>query len=87
VKPDGIVSFEDGRSYKTLKRHLTGLGMTPAQYRRKWGLPPDYPMVAPNLSAMRSELARGMRLGRSAPPGQEPVIGALRKRRDKHASR
>jgi predicted transcriptional regulator len=82
VKPDGIVSFEDGRSYKTLKRHLSRLGMSPTQYRQKWGLPPDYPMVAANLSAARSELARGMRLGRSANPGQEPVVGFLRK----HAS-
>jgi predicted transcriptional regulator len=87
VKPDGIISFEDGRSYKTLKRHLTSLGMTPTQYRQKWGLAPDYPMVAPNLSAARSELARGMRLGRSAAPGQQPVIGSPRKRRDKHVSR
>jgi predicted transcriptional regulator len=87
VKPDGIISFEDGRSYKTLKRHLASHGMTPAQYRHKWGLPPDYPMVAPNLSAMRSELARGMRLGRSAARAQEPVIAPERKRREKHAAR
>ncbi len=86
VKPDGIVSFEDGRSHKTLKRHLSGLGMTPAQYRQKWGLPSDYPMVAPNLSVLRSELARGMRLGRSMAPEQEPDVRSIRKRRDKYAS-
>lgn len=86
VKPEGIICFEDGRTYKTLKRRLSSLGMTPAQYRQKWGLPQDYPMVAPNLSAVRSELARGMRLGRRERPSQETVIGSLRKRRDKHAS-
>jgi predicted transcriptional regulator len=86
VTPDGIMSFEDGRSHKTLRRHLSSLGMTPAQYRLKWGLPPDYPMVAPNLSAVRSELARSMRLGRSAAPAQEPVPGSRRKPREKHAS-
>jgi predicted transcriptional regulator len=87
VKPDGIICFEDGRIYKSLKRRLTSLGMTPAQYRQKWGLPPDYPMVAPNLSALRSELARSMRLGSSAALGQEPVVGPPRKRREKHVSR
>ncbi len=87
VKPDGIISFEDGRSYKTLKRHLSSLGMTPAQYRQKWGLPSDYPMVAPNLSAIRSQLARGMRLGRNSDPAQEPVMGPPRKPRDEHAPR
>lgn len=86
VKPDGIVSFEDGRSYKTLRRHLSSLGMTPTQYRQKWGLPADYPMVAPNLSAIRSELARSMRLGRTAAPVQDPVPEARRKAREKHAS-
>lgn len=87
VKPDGIISFEDGRPYKTLRRHLSSLGMTPAQYLQKWGLPSDYPMVAPNLSAIRSELARSMRLGRSAAPAQEPAAGSRRKPRDKHVSR
>jgi predicted transcriptional regulator len=64
VAPDGLTSFEDGRVYKTLRRHLTSRGLTPAQYRQKWGLPADYPMVAPKLSAMRSEMARQTRLGR-----------------------
>jgi predicted transcriptional regulator len=87
VKPDGIISFEDGRPYKTLRRHLSSLGITPAQYLQKWGLPSDYPMVAPNLSAIRSELARSMRLGRSAASAQEPAASARRKPRDKHLSR
>lgn len=78
VRPDGITSFEDGKSYKTLRRHLSGLGMTPAQYRMKWGLPQDYPMVAPELSAVRSELARRTRLGRniaSSRKGARPSRG------------
>lgn len=89
VKPDGIVSFEDGRSYKTLRRHLSRLGLTPGQYRQKWGLPTDYPMVAPNLSAVRSELARNMRLGRSAEPmpPQDALARPRRNTRDKHAGR
>jgi predicted transcriptional regulator len=89
VKPDGIISFEDGRSYKTLRRHLSRLGLTPGQYRQKWGLPTDYPMVAPNLSAVRSELARNMRLGRSLEPAtaQEPPPRTRAHLRDKHISR
>lgn len=64
IMPDALVSFEDGKLYKTLKRHLAGRGLTPAAYREKWGLPPDYPMVAPNYSAVRSALARANGLGR-----------------------
>ena len=63
IKPDYIVSFEDGKHYKSMKRHLTRLGMTPEQYREKWGLPRDFPMVAPNYSAARSEMARKVGLG------------------------
>lgn len=63
VTPDGLVSFEDGRSYKTLKRHLSGRGLTPADYRAKYGLPSDYPMVAPNYSAARSAMAKNLGLG------------------------
>ncbi|MGE7416742.1 MucR family transcriptional regulator [Methylobacterium tarhaniae] len=64
VTPDHIVSLEDGKPYKTLKRHLAGRGMTPEQYRVKWGLPADYPMVAANYAAQRSELAKTNGLGR-----------------------
>jgi predicted transcriptional regulator len=60
---DALVSFEDGKSYKQLKRHVTSLGMTPAEYRAKWGLPADYPMVAASSSALRSSLAKAARLG------------------------
>ena len=64
VTPDYIISLEDGRQYKSLKRHLTGRGLTPAEYRTKWGLPTDYPMVAASYAAMRSELAKSIGLGR-----------------------
>lgn len=63
ITPNGLISFEDGRSYKTLKRHLTKHGLTPERYREKWGLPTDYPMTAPSYSARRSELARNLGLG------------------------
>jgi predicted transcriptional regulator len=65
VTPDHIVSLEDGRPYKSLKRHLSGRGLTPEHYRQKWGLPSDYPMVAANYAAQRSELAKSIGLGRS----------------------
>lgn len=64
VTPDALISFEDGKSYKTLKRHLTLKGLTPADYRDRWGLPKDYPMTAPSYSARRSELARSLGLGK-----------------------
>ena len=64
INPDFIVCLEDGKKFKSLKRHLrTQYGMTPEQYREKWALPPDYPMVAPNYAAARSQLAKQMGLG------------------------
>lgn len=63
ITPDALISFEDGRPYKTLRRHLTARGLTPVEYRAKYGLPDDYPMVAQNTSAARSELARSIGLG------------------------
>jgi predicted transcriptional regulator len=63
VTPEAIISLEDGKPYKSLKRHITKLGMTPQQYREKWGLPKDYPMVAASYAAKRSELAKTMGLG------------------------
>jgi predicted transcriptional regulator len=63
VQPDGIVSFIDGRTYKTLKRHLTAHGLTPERYRAQYGLPEDYPMTAPNYAAQRSALAKAIGLG------------------------
>ncbi len=63
ITPDFLISLEDGRRYKSLKRHLKGRGLTPEQYREKWGLPRDYPMVAPNYAKQRSELAKALGLG------------------------
>jgi predicted transcriptional regulator len=63
VTPDHIVSFIDGKPYKTLKRHLTGQGITPEEYRRKYGLSSDYPMTAANYAAYRSEMAKSIGLG------------------------
>jgi predicted transcriptional regulator len=65
VTPDYIVCLEDGRRLKMLKRHLqTAYAMTPEQYRERWGLSADYPMVAPNYARRRSELAKQIGLGR-----------------------
>ncbi len=67
VTDDFIISLEDGRRFKSLKRHLTAeYGMTPEQYRDKWGLPADYPMVAPAYAKQRSALAKSLGLGRKA---------------------
>jgi predicted transcriptional regulator len=64
VTADYIVCLEDGKKFKSLKRHLrTQYNMTPETYREKWGLPADYPMVAPNYAAARSQLAKQMGLG------------------------
>lgn len=71
VQPDHIVCLEDGRKLKMLKRHLrTAYGMTPEEYRARWDLPPDYPMVAPEYAAQRSDFARKSGLGRT--PGRRP---------------
>jgi predicted transcriptional regulator len=64
IKPDYIVCLEDGKKLKMLKRHLmTAYGMTPDDYRAKWGLPADYPMVAPNYAESRRQLAKSIGLG------------------------
>jgi predicted transcriptional regulator len=68
ITPDYIVCLEDGKKFKSLKRHLrTQYNMTPEQYREKWNLGPDYPMVAPNYAAARSQLAKQMGLGQQRP--------------------
>ena len=82
VTAEYLISMEDGRQYKSLKRHLKGRGLTPEQYREKWGLPRHYPMTAPAYSARRSELARTIGLGRKrqAAPAPAPAKrGGLRK--------
>src|SRR3712207_4228962 len=63
LTPDAIISLIDGKPYKSLKRHLTKQGLTPAEYRERYGLPRDYPMVAASYAAKRSELAKTMGLG------------------------
>ncbi|MDP3411115.1 MucR family transcriptional regulator [Bosea sp. (in: a-proteobacteria)] len=73
VTPDAIICLEDGKKFKSLKRHLnTSYGLTPEQYRVKWGLPSDYPMVAPAYAEARSALAKSMGLGRKAAAGPAP---------------
>ncbi len=71
VTPEYLVCLEDGKKLKMLKRHLrAAYGMSPDEYRAKWSLPPDYPMVAPNYAAQRSDFAKKIGLGRK--PGQRP---------------
>lgn len=77
VKPDHIVCLEDGKKLKMLKRHLmTRYQMTPADYRAKWGLPADYPMVAPDYAEKRRTLAKSIGLGRK--PGDRPTTAKAR---------
>ena len=71
--PDYLISFVDGRRYKSLKRHLSTHGMTPDEYRSRFGLPKDYPMVAESYSAQRSALAKTLGLGRKAAAAPEPA--------------
>ena len=84
VTDDYIVCLEDGKKLKMLKRHLmTAYNMTPEEYRAKWNLGPDYPMVAPNYAATRSALAKSLGLGRKkteAPVAAEPAKRSRRKK-------
>lgn len=73
ASPDHILSMIDGKPYKSLKRHLSGHGLTPAEYRARYGLKSDYPMVAPGYSAQRREVAKRLGLGRKR---QEPIAPA-----------
>ena len=71
ITPDFLICLEDGRKFKSLKRHLrTKYNMSPEEYRAKWGLPKDYPMVAPNYAKARSDLAKQMGLGQG---GRKPA--------------
>jgi predicted transcriptional regulator len=63
ITPEFLICLDDGKRFKSLRRHLAGLGLTPEQYREKWRLPSDYPMVAPNYAAQRSALAKQIGLG------------------------
>ena len=77
ITPDYLVCLEDGKKLKMLKRHLrTNYNMTPEQYRTKWGLPPDYPMVAPNYAAQRSAFAKKIGLGKGSAPRKPDASAA-----------
>lgn len=77
VFPDYIICLEDGKKLKMLKRHLhSAYGMTPEQYRERWGLPPEYPMVAPSYAERRSSLAREIGLGRKITAASAAVDAA-----------
>ncbi len=78
---DALISFVDGKPYKSLKRHLSTQGMTPDDYRSRYGLPRDYPMVAPSYSAQRSELAKKLGLGNKRASSPPPAAAAKRGRR------
>ncbi|MBD3832819.1 MAG: MucR family transcriptional regulator [Brevundimonas sp.] len=77
ITDDFLISFEDGKQYKSMKRSLAIKGLTPAEYREKWGLPADYPMVAPAYAAARSAMAKSMGLGAG---GRKPAATAPAKR-------
>jgi predicted transcriptional regulator len=77
VTPDYLISLEDGKQYRSLKRHLSTMGLTPDAYRTKWGLPHDYPMTAPNYSKQRSELAKRLGLGQVRGKGRPGAITAV----------
>ena len=80
VFPDYIICLEDGKKLKMLKRHLhSAYGMTPEQYRERWGLPPEYPMVAPSYAERRSSLAREIGLGRKITAASAAVDAAAAK--------
>jgi predicted transcriptional regulator len=79
ITPDAIICLEDGRKFKSLKRHLrTKYNLSPEEYRAKWGLPKDYPMVAPSYAAARSELAKSMGLGQG---GRQAAKGPAKRTR------
>ncbi|HEY5071162.1 MAG TPA: MucR family transcriptional regulator [Caulobacteraceae bacterium] len=83
ITPDALISFEDGKGYKTLKRHLTTRGMTVAEYKSKWGLPSNYPTTSPTYSAKRSAMAKSIGLGsggrKAAGPARSARGGARKK--------
>jgi len=79
ITPEYLISLEDGKQYRTLKRHLAVAGLTPDEYRAKWSLPADYPMVASAYAAKRSEMAKKLGLGRkpaATQPAKKPATQA-----------
>ena len=93
ITPDALISFIDGKPYKTLKRHLSRNGLTIEQYRERYGLPRDYPSTAASYSAQRSELARSLGLGQqrrksaSASAEEEPAVQEEQAEKPKRAPR
>jgi predicted transcriptional regulator len=95
ITHDQLISFEDGKGYKTLRRHLAVKGLTPDDYRNKWGLPKDYPMVAPSYSEARSSLAKAAGFGNrstaaapaAAAAAPAPTVAAPRAKRAAPAKR
>ena len=85
ITDEYLISLEDGRKLKSMKRYLASLGMTPADYRAKWGLPHDYPMVAPAYAAHRSALAKTLGLGRKG--GQDTAEADVSKKPPKRAAK
>jgi predicted transcriptional regulator len=81
IKPDYLVCLDDGKKFKALKRHLAALGMTPDEYRAKWNLSADYPMVASNYAAQRSALAKSFGLGQNR--GNISKSGTAKSKTDK----
>lgn len=81
INPDFLICLEDGRRFKSLKRHLrTRYAMSPEEYRAKWGLPKTYPMVAPSYAAARSALAKSMGLGQAGRKAAKPEKAPRRKK-------
>ncbi|PTE07919.1 MucR family transcriptional regulator [Mesorhizobium helmanticense] len=88
VTPDFLISLENGKKFKSLKRHLrVSYGLSPDEYRAKWGLPSDYPMVAPNYAASRSLLAKKFGLGRKPQQTKRPAAKKTRESRTSVAER
>jgi predicted transcriptional regulator len=84
ITPAGLISFEDGRAYKTLRRHLKRIGLTETEYRAKWGLPEDYPMVSPDYSRARSAVAKSIGLSQHGASARRRSASQLKSR---HASK
>jgi len=76
IRPEALISFEDSKPYKTLRRHLAVRGLSPDDYRAKWGLPKDYPMVAPSYSEARSAMAKALGLGSRVSAQAQPAGAA-----------
>ena len=89
ITPDFLICLEDGKRLRFLRRHLAGHGLTPEQYREKWNLPSDYPMVAPSYAAVRSAMAKKMGLGQIGGKSElaRAVGGRRRPRRNRRVSR